>query len=89
MGWKSYEKNVWDEEIKLTKQAINLVNKMLPRPKFFVVCGDLIDAMPGTMHRTAQEEDFKKIFQGLDSEIPLICDCVETMMLEIVPQKKV
>ncbi|XP_057307884.1 serine/threonine-protein phosphatase CPPED1-like [Hydractinia symbiolongicarpus] len=65
----------WDEEIKLTKQAINLVNKMSPRPKFFVVSGDLIDAMPRTMHRAAQEEDFKKIFQGLDSEIPLICVC--------------
>lgn len=65
----------WDKEIYLTKKAIAAVNKMNPKPKFFIVCGDLIDALPSTSLRTAQEEDFKKVFAELDSDIPLICVC--------------
>lgn len=38
----------WDKEIQLTRQAIAAVNKMNPKPKFFVVCGDLVDAFPGS-----------------------------------------
>lgn len=38
----------WDKEIVLTRQAIAAVNRMNPKPRFFVVCGDLVDAMPGT-----------------------------------------
>lgn len=37
----------WDQEIRLTKQAVEAVNKLNPKPKFFVLCGDLIHAMPG------------------------------------------
>lgn len=69
------ENNVWDQEIELTKQAIKHANEMVPKPKFFILCGDLIDAMPHTKHRGVQEEDFKKLFSELDSEIPLVCVC--------------
>ncbi|XP_067126311.1 serine/threonine-protein phosphatase CPPED1-like [Centruroides vittatus] len=65
----------WDKEIELTKKAISAVNKMNPKPKFFIVCGDLIDAFPFTPLRTAQEQDFKKVFAELDSSIPLVCIC--------------
>uniref|UniRef100_A0A8C6ZS19 Calcineurin like phosphoesterase domain containing 1 n=1 Tax=Nothoprocta perdicaria TaxID=30464 RepID=A0A8C6ZS19_NOTPE len=37
----------WGEEIKLTEQAVQAVNKLTPKPKFFVLCGDLIHGMPG------------------------------------------
>lgn len=37
----------WDKEIDLTTRSIEAINKMVPRPRFFVVCGDLVDAMPG------------------------------------------
>ncbi|XP_068555948.1 serine/threonine-protein phosphatase CPPED1 isoform X6 [Anas acuta] len=37
----------WKEEIKLTEQAVQAVNKLNPKPKFFVLCGDLIHGMPG------------------------------------------
>ena len=37
----------WEQEIRLTEQAIQAINKMNPKPRFFVVCGDLIHAMPG------------------------------------------
>lgn len=37
----------WDEEVQLTRQAVEAVNKLTPRPRFMVLCGDLVDAMPG------------------------------------------
>ncbi|XP_064467253.1 serine/threonine-protein phosphatase CPPED1-like [Ornithodoros turicata] len=65
----------WDKEIVLTRQAIAAVNQMNPKPRFFVVCGDLIDAFPGTSLRKAQEADFKKVFSELSSTVPLVCVC--------------
>lgn len=65
----------WDKEIQLTRQAIAAVNKMNPKPKFFVVCGDLVDAFPETSLRTAQEEDFKRVMAEMSSQVPLICVC--------------
>ncbi|XP_060795671.1 serine/threonine-protein phosphatase CPPED1 isoform X3 [Neoarius graeffei] len=37
----------WAEEVQLTKQAVEAINKLHPRPRFVVLCGDLIHAMPG------------------------------------------
>ncbi|XP_055564627.1 serine/threonine-protein phosphatase CPPED1 isoform X4 [Falco biarmicus] len=37
----------WGEEIKLTEQAVQTINKLNPKPKFFVLCGDLVHGMPG------------------------------------------
>lgn len=37
----------WGEEIKLAEQAVQAVNKLNPKPKFFVLCGDLVHGMPG------------------------------------------
>ncbi|XP_021266894.1 serine/threonine-protein phosphatase CPPED1 isoform X2 [Numida meleagris] len=37
----------WGEEMKLTEQAVQAINKLNPKPKFFVLCGDLIHGMPG------------------------------------------
>jgi len=70
------ETRVWDEEIKLTKEAIKRANEMSPKPKFFIVCGDLVDDGPGQdMHQYAQQRDFKEVFQELKNEIPLVCVC--------------
>lgn len=69
------ETRVWDDEIRLTKQAIENANKMEPKPKFFIVCGDLVDDGPGQVHQKAQQRDFKKVFEGLENEIPLVCVC--------------
>ncbi|XP_070581007.1 serine/threonine-protein phosphatase CPPED1-like [Ptychodera flava] len=65
----------WQEEIELTRKAIAAANKMTPRPKFFIVCGDLVNAFPGTEGREEQEKDLKREFMNLDSEIPLVCVC--------------
>lgn len=37
----------WAEEVELTKQAVEAVNQLRPRPRFVVLCGDLVHAMPG------------------------------------------
>ncbi|XP_006867267.1 PREDICTED: calcineurin-like phosphoesterase domain-containing protein 1 isoform X2 [Chrysochloris asiatica] len=37
----------WEQEIRLTEQAVHAINKLNPRPRFLVLCGDLIHAMPG------------------------------------------
>uniref|UniRef100_A0A8I5ZR02 Calcineurin-like phosphoesterase domain containing 1 n=1 Tax=Rattus norvegicus TaxID=10116 RepID=A0A8I5ZR02_RAT len=37
----------WGQEIRLTEQAVEAINKLNPKPKFFVLCGDLVHAMPG------------------------------------------
>ncbi|CAJ0957424.1 unnamed protein product [Ranitomeya imitator] len=37
----------WEEEIKLTEEAVEAINKMCPKPKFLALCGDLVHSMPG------------------------------------------
>ncbi|CAL4120857.1 unnamed protein product [Meganyctiphanes norvegica] len=48
---------------------------MTPKPKFLVICGDLLEAFPETEPklREKQEKDFKNVFSALD--IPLLCVC--------------
>ena len=45
------------------------------QPAFFIVCGDLVDAMPDKWPdiRKEQEADFMKVFKGL--KVPLVCVC--------------
>ena len=69
------ETRTWDEEIRLTRLAIQHANSMNPKPKFFIVCGDLVNAFPEKMHKDAQEKDFKEIFKELDHQVPLVCVC--------------
>lgn len=40
--------DVWEEEVELTKRAVEAVNQLRPRPKFMVLCGDMVHALPGT-----------------------------------------
>ena len=53
------------------------VCRMSPKPAFFIVCGDLVDAFPDKWPeiRSAQEKDFFKVFSKLNSDIPLVCVC--------------
>ncbi|KAM5227733.1 serine/threonine-protein phosphatase CPPED1 [Ctenodactylus gundi] len=62
----------WAQEIHLTKQAVCAINKLNPKPKFFVLCGDLIHAMPGTPWRKEQTEDLQQVLGDLKKEIPLV-----------------
>lgn len=67
----------WEEEIELCRKSVDILNNMRPLPSFFIVCGDLVDAMPDQWPdiRKEQEKDFLKIYSDLDPEIPLVCVC--------------
>ncbi|XP_062270049.1 serine/threonine-protein phosphatase CPPED1 [Platichthys flesus] len=62
----------WSEEVELTKQAVEAVNQLRPRPRFMVLCGDLVHAMPDTPFREGQERDLKVALKGTDPSIPLV-----------------
>lgn len=67
----------WDKEVELSKRLVEAINKMEPKPKFFVICGDLLDAYPEQEpeRRSLQQKDFKDVFAELDPDIPLVCVC--------------
>ncbi|XP_006776337.1 PREDICTED: serine/threonine-protein phosphatase CPPED1 [Myotis davidii] len=62
----------WGQEIRLTEQAIQAINKLNPKPRFFVLCGDLIHAMPGMPWRKEQTKDLQRVLRTVDSDIPLV-----------------
>uniref|UniRef100_A0A3P9KB73 Serine/threonine-protein phosphatase CPPED1 n=1 Tax=Oryzias latipes TaxID=8090 RepID=A0A3P9KB73_ORYLA len=62
----------WTEEVELTKQAVEAVNRLRPKPRFMVLCGDLVHSMPGTEFKEGQERDLKEALKGTDPSIPLI-----------------
>ncbi|XP_064178877.1 serine/threonine-protein phosphatase CPPED1 [Anguilla rostrata] len=62
----------WAEEVRLTKQAVQAVNKLSPKPRFMVLCGDLIHAMPGKPYREEQERDLKEALKDMDPAVPLV-----------------
>lgn len=65
----------WYEETELCEAFVAACNKLTPKPKFLVVCGDLVDAVPATENREPQVAEFKRIFSRLDKDIPLVCVC--------------
>ena len=72
-----YPDSKWDEEIKLCRQSVDIVNNLSPKPAFFVVCGDLVDAFSDKFPeiRARQEKDLKDIYSKLSQDIPMICVC--------------
>nr|XP_056722184.1 serine/threonine-protein phosphatase CPPED1 [Euleptes europaea] len=62
----------WDQELKLTERAVQAVNQLSPKPKFFVICGDLVHGMPGTPWREAQTRDLKNVLKGLSHDVPAV-----------------
>uniref|UniRef100_A0A8D0BAN9 Serine/threonine-protein phosphatase CPPED1 n=1 Tax=Salvator merianae TaxID=96440 RepID=A0A8D0BAN9_SALMN len=62
----------WEEELRLTQRAVCAINELNPRPKFFVLCGDLVHGMPGTPWRQAQVRDLKEVLKGISSDIPVV-----------------
>ncbi|XP_029432965.1 serine/threonine-protein phosphatase CPPED1 isoform X1 [Rhinatrema bivittatum] len=62
----------WGQEIRLTEEAVQALNKLNPKPKFFVLCGDLNHAMPGEKWQKEQEQDLKNVLKKLDQAIPMV-----------------
>jgi len=67
----------WDEELRRLDLIISHLNCMNPKPKFFIICGDLVNAFPQNlpMRWERQGKDLKTSLLRLDSSIPVICVC--------------
>jgi 3',5'-cyclic AMP phosphodiesterase CpdA len=72
----------WAEERATAELAVAHINRL--RPKFAIVCGDLVHAAPsGTpgpngfdpKAQAAQVADFKRTMSRIDEEIALVCVC--------------
>uniref|UniRef100_A0A8C7T0W0 Calcineurin-like phosphoesterase domain containing 1 n=1 Tax=Oncorhynchus mykiss TaxID=8022 RepID=A0A8C7T0W0_ONCMY len=79
----------WAEEVQLTQQAVEAVNKLCRRPKFMVLVSSLHHA--GTPFREGQARDLKVALRGTDTSIPLVFvsenhDLGNTPTLETVAQ---
>lgn len=72
IGESDFGGDEWEEEIRLTEEAVEAINKMCPKPKFFALCGDLVHSMPGIEWKEAQERDLKAVLQKADPDIPLV-----------------
>jgi len=67
----------WTEELRRLDLIISRLNSMDPKPKFFIICGDLVNAFPEKFPERweRQGEDLKKSLLRLDPSIPAICVC--------------
>lgn len=67
----------WEKEKVLSKLSVEKLNALNPKPKFFVICGDLCDATPVDEWeiRQKQEKDFWDIFSKINPDIALVCVC--------------
>jgi len=36
----------WKKDIRLSRESIRRINEMNPKPRFYVICGDMLDAFP-------------------------------------------
>ena len=68
----------WAEEQALAQAAVRHINRL--KPKFVVVCGDLVNAMPNgpapkPEQQEAQVRDFKRVMSAIDESIQLVCVC--------------
>ncbi|XP_063284913.1 serine/threonine-protein phosphatase CPPED1 [Pelobates fuscus] len=72
IGECDYGGDEWEKEIRLTEQAVQAINKLSPKPKFFVLCGDLVHSMPGIEFKEDQERDLKNVLQKTNQDIPLV-----------------
>jgi 3',5'-cyclic AMP phosphodiesterase CpdA len=63
----------WEQETQLFTRAVSHINRL--KPRFTIVCGDLVnDAKSGPVH-DAQVAEFKRIARTIDPSIPLVCVC--------------
>eukprot|EP00039_Didymoeca_costata_P020173 m.340314 g.340314 ORF g.340314 m.340314 type:complete len:329 (+) comp19236_c0_seq1:132-1118(+) len=70
------EHDLEQKEQQFAEEVVAAINSMKPKPKFAVVCGDLVNSYPSA--RSEQDKEvatFKKIFSKLKDDIPLVCVC--------------
>jgi len=77
VGYTNDNDNIsWKKEIHYLQLTIQSINKLNPKPKFFIICGDLVDAFPKWVNiRAAQVNDLKIELAKLDPDIKTVCVC--------------
>ena len=75
MDNKDYCNCTWEKEMKWCNTFVSQINALHPAPRFAIICGDLVDAMPHQWKdiNTAQRKDFKEVMSQLN--VPLVCVC--------------
>ncbi len=63
----------WEKETALFEQAVREINRI--KPRFVIICGDLVNQVPGGKYHAPQVAEFQRIARRIDSRIPLICVC--------------
>ena len=63
----------WATEISLLQQAVVHINRL--KPKFVILCGDMVHMPPHNALHDREMADYKKVVSQIDPSIPLICDC--------------
>jgi 3',5'-cyclic AMP phosphodiesterase CpdA len=63
----------WQRETAQFELAIRHINRL--KPRFVVVCGDLVNQVPGGSMHGAQVKEFQRIARQVDPSIPLVCLC--------------
>ncbi|KAH9283597.1 Serine/threonine-protein phosphatase CPPED1 [Echinococcus granulosus] len=61
----------WDRELALVDRAISAINRLSSKPKFVIICGDLVDAEPGRSERQDQISDLKSSLAKISPDIPI------------------
>lgn len=74
-GQSAYPEENCNVEKKWMEQLLDSVNKMEPKPRFLVVCGNFTHCKPDEQEYFQQVERFKGSFDKLKSDIPVICVC--------------
>jgi len=63
----------WERETELFTRAVEHVNRL--RPRFVIVCGDLVNQAPPGPVYPQQVAEYKRIAARIDESIPLVCVC--------------
>ncbi|CAB1338267.1 unnamed protein product [Coregonus sp. 'balchen'] len=71
-AWREGDRDGEGTKVQLTQQAVEAVNKLCCRPKFMVLCGDLVHARPTTNIDPILKPDLKVDLRGTDPSIPLV-----------------
>lgn len=62
----------WEQEIFLTEKAVEAINKLNPKPKFFVHFGNCILALPGTPWWKEQTDGLHQVLMAIGQDIAMV-----------------
>lgn len=63
----------WERETELFSRTVEHINRL--KPRFAIVCGDLVNQGPGGKSNPEQVREFQRIAARVDPAIPLVCVC--------------